>query len=122
MTKAAAIHQFLNQFLPCYAASSVPDDVVFPYGTYELATGAWESGEVSMTLNLWYYSTGEKVPNDKVQELSEAIGMGGKLVPCSGGAIWLKRGSPWCQNLRDDADPQIKRRYINLTVEYLTLE
>lgn len=75
-----------------------------------------------MTLNLWYYSTGEKVPNDKVQELSEAIGMGGKLVPCSGGAIWLKRGSPWCQNLRDDADPQIKRRYINLTVEYLTLE
>ena len=120
MTKAAALHQFFNQFLPFYPASSVPKDVDFPYGTYEPVTDAWEGGEVGLTVNLWYYTTSEKAPNDKAQEMSAAIGMGGVQVPCDGGAIWLKRGSPWCQSLHDSTDTNIKRRYINVTAEYLT--
>ena len=121
MTKAAALHQFFNQFLPFYPASSVPKDVDFPYGTYEPVTDAWEGGEVGLTVNLWYYTTSEKAPNDKAQEMSAAIGMGGVQVPCDGGAIWLKRGSPWCQSLHDSTDTNIKRRYINVTAEYLTI-
>lgn len=121
MTKGAALQAFFESILPAYAASAVPDDVIFPYLTYELITGAWDGGEVGLTVNLWFYTTGEAIPNAKAQELSGAIGYGGKLLECDGGYIWLKRGSPWCQNLTDETDPRIKRRYINVTAEYMTL-
>lgn len=121
MTKGAALQAFFESILPAYAASAVPDDVVFPYLTYELITSAWDGGEVGLTVNLWFYTTREAEPNAKAEELSEAIGYGGKMLKCDGGYIWLKRGSPWCQNLSDETDRKIKRRYINVTVEYLTL-
>jgi hypothetical protein len=121
VTKDKALHAWFQSFgVPFYPASSVPNDVLFPYGTYELITSAWDEGEVGLTVNLWYYTESEAIPNTKAQEISNAIGMGGTLVPCDGGAIWIKRGSPWCQNLRDDSAPNIKRRYLNITAEYLT--
>lgn len=121
MTKEAALHSFFNSFgIPGYPSSAVPEDAVFPWLTYDLTTSAWDGGEVGLTVNLWYYTTDEAPPNAKAREISAAIGMGGVLVPCDGGSIWLKRGAPWCQNLRDDADPNIKRRYLNITAEYLT--
>lgn len=122
MTKAAALHHFFNSFgIQAYTATSVPDDVVFPWLTYELITSAWEDGPVGLTVNLWYRTTSEAVPNAKAQEISEAIGMGGKIIRCDGGAIWLKRGYPWCQSLSDETDPVIKRRYLNVTAEYMTM-
>ena len=121
MTKGAALQAFFSRFMDAYAASAVPDDVTFPYLTYELITSAWDGGEVGLTVNLWFYTTSEAVPNAKAQGLSDAIGYGGVTLPCDGGFIWLKRGSPWCQNLQDDTDPNIKRRYINVTAEYMTL-
>lgn len=121
MTKAAVLHQFFSSFgMTAYTATSVPDDAIFPYLTYEFITCAWEGGEVSLTVNLWFYTESEKIPNDKANELSAAIGLGGKVLPCDGGYIWLKRGSPWCQSLSDETSPTIKRRYINVTAEYLT--
>lgn len=121
MTKEAALQAFFEQFLPSYAASSVPDDVVFPYLTYELITSAWEEGEVGLTVNLWYYTTSEATPNAKAREISAAIGPGGVQVPCDGGTIWLTRGSPWCQSLTDNSDSWIKRRYLNITANYNTI-
>lgn len=120
MTKEAALQAFFEQFLPSYAASAVPEDVIFPYLTYELITSAWEEGEVGLTVNLWYYTTSEATPNAKVREISSSIGMSGTLVPCDDGAIWFKRGSPWAQSLTDSTDTRIKRRYLNVTAEYLT--
>lgn len=121
MTKAAALYQFFSSFdMPAYPVTNVPDDVIFPYLTYELATSAWEGGEVGLTVNLWFHTTSEAVPNAKAEELSAAIGLGGKILRCDGGAIWLKRGSPWCQSLLDDTDKGIKRRYLNISAEYLT--
>ena len=46
--------------------------------------------------------------------------MGGAFVPYDGGAMWIKRGSPWCQNIADESNKNIKRRYLNITVEYLS--
>ena len=123
MTKEAALQAFFEQFLPSYAASAVPEGkpgVEMPYLTYELITGAWEEGEVGLTVNLWYYTTSEAAPNAKVREISSAIGMSGTLVPCDDGAIWFKRGSPWAQSMTDSTDTKIKRRYLNVTAEYLT--
>lgn len=122
MTKEAALHAWFNSFsIPFYPLSAVPDDAVFPWGTYELVIDAWGSEEAGLTVNLWYYTTDEAAPNAKVREISRRLGIGGVLIPCDSGIIWLKRGSPWCQNLYDETDPTIKRRYLNISAEYLTL-
>ena len=122
MTKGAAIQAFFSRFdMEAYPASAVPDDVIFPYLTYELAIDSFYGGEVSVTVNLWFHTESEAIPNAKAAQLAEAIGPGGVTLPCDGGYIWLKRGSPWCQNVPDDTAPNIKRRYINVTAEYLTL-
>ena len=98
----------------------MPDDVVFPYGTYELITSAFDGGEQGLTVNFWYCTASEAIPNAKVEELSKRIGYSGVTIPCDEGYIWLKRGSPFCQSLTYENDPAIKRRYINITAEYLT--
>jgi hypothetical protein len=122
MTKEAALHNFFNSFgIPGYTTSSVPDDAVFPWLTYELVTGSIDNGENSLTANLWYYGESEAVPNAKAREIAEEIGYSGKVLTVDGGFIWIKRGTPWCQNLRDETNANIKRRYLNITVEYLTL-
>ena len=121
MTKGAALQSFFNSIMPAYTETSVPDDADFPYLTYQLSLNAWDNGETALSINMSFYTTSEAVPNAKAQELSDAIGYGGVTLPCDGGFIWLKRGSPWCQNVREDTDPNIKRRYINVTAEYMTL-
>ena len=121
MTKGAALQAFFSQFIDAYAASAVPEDVTFPYLTYELITSAWDGGEVGLTVNMWFRTTSEKEPNAAVDRLSKAIGLGGVFLHCDDGVIWLKRGSPWAQSLTDETDKTIKRRYINVTAEYLTL-
>ena len=122
MTKEQALYQFFNSFdIVGYRNTSVPDDVIFPYLTYDVPISSFEEDPVSITLNLYYYTDSEAEPDAKAEAIRNAIGMGGKLLECDGGAIWLKWGSPWCQSLVDETNRNIKRRYINITAEYLTL-
>lgn len=121
MTKGAVLYQFFSRFLDAYAVSSVPEGAPFPYLTYELVTDNWTGGEVGLTVNLWFDTESEAIPNAKVQQISEAIGYGGITLPCDGGLVWIKQGSPFAQSLPDDTAPGIKRRYLNITAEYLTL-
>lgn len=121
MTKGAALQSFFDSIMTSYASSAVPDDATLPYLTYELITSAWNGGEVGLTVNMWFRTTSEKEPNAAVDKLSKAIGLGGVFLHCDDGVIWLKRGSPWSQSLTDATDKTIKRRYINVTAEYLTM-
>ena len=122
MTKEQALYQFFNSFgIVGYRNTSVPDDVKFPFLTYDVPISSFEEDPVSITLNLYYYTDSEATPDAKAEEIRNAIGMGGKLLNCDGGAIWLKWGTPWCQSLVDETNRNIKRRYINITAEYLTL-
>lgn len=121
MTKGSAIHAWFNGFgIPFYPATSVEEGAAFPYGTYDQILGAWDSGARPMTANLWYRTDTEAVPNAKAQEMSDALGPSGVLLPCDGGMVWLKRGSPWSQNMSDPDDAKIKRRRLSLTVEFMT--
>ena len=98
MTPEAAVYTFLSSFgIPAYAASSVPDQATFPYLTYDLVLGEWGQPEVNMPVNVWYRTDSEALPNAKVREISQAIGMGGVTLPCDGGMLWVKKGSPWAQ-------------------------
>lgn len=122
MTKNAALYQFFNRFMTAYPVSSVPEDTVFPYLVYENVIDSWTGGEVSMSVNFWFYTESEAIPNAKVQEISAAIGSGGTTILCDGGFIWIKRGSPFAQPLVDDTAPGIKRRLINLSAEFMTAD
>lgn len=122
MTKEQALHQFFNSFgITGYRNTSVPDDAIFPFLTYDTPISSFEEDPVSITLNLYFYTDSEAVPDAKAEEIRKAIGMGGALLNCDGGAIWLKWGVPWCQSLVDETNRNIKRRYINITAEYFTL-
>ena len=122
MTKEQALQKFFNQFgIVGYRATAVPDDVIFPYLTYDAPVSSFNEDPVSITLNLYYYTDSEAVPDAKAEEIRQAISMGGVLLNCDGGAIWLKWGAPWCRSLVDDTNKNIKRRYINITADYLTL-
>ena len=119
MTPEAAIYQFLSGFgIPAYASSSVPAQAEFPYLTYDLVTGVWDEGEVNMTVNVWYRGESEAAPNAKVHEIGQAIGHGGVQLPCYGGTLWVKKGSPWAQSLAiEGEDDMVKRRLLNMSIE-----
>ena len=122
MTKAAAIHQFWNSFgLTAYEENSVPDDAAFPYITYQLATDSFDR-EVPTTTFLWYRSESWTGINTKTEEISQRISRGGKIISCDGGAIWLKRGQPFAQSMVDESDDLIKRKYLNITAEFMTAD
>ncbi len=120
MTKAAAIHAFWNSFaLPAYEENSVPENAAFPYITYQLVTDAYIR-EVPMTASVWYRSTSWKECNAKAEEIGRAIGMGGTVIRCDDGCIWIKRGTPFSQPTGDESDDLVKRKYINISAEYIT--
>lgn len=124
MTPEAAIYSFLAGFsIPAYASASVPDQAEFPYITYDLVLGEWGEPEVNMPVNVWYRTDSEAIPNAKVREISQAIGMGGVTLPCDGGMLWVKKGSPWAQAMSvEGEDENVKRRYININIEFLIAE
>ena len=120
MTKSAAIYQFWLSFgLTAYEENTVPTDAAFPYITYQLVTDGFDR-EVAATASLWYRSESWTAINEKTEEISAHIGLGGKILKCDGGRIWIKRGQPFAQNMGDESDDLIKRKYLNLTFEFLT--
>lgn len=122
MTKAAAIYQFWNSFgLTAYEENTVPTDAAFPYITYQLVTDSFDR-EIPITASLWYRSESWTAINAKTEEISQKISRGGKIITCDGGAIWLKRGQPFAQSMGDESDDLIKRKYLNITAEYITAD
>ena len=122
MTKAAAIYQFWNSFgLTAYEENTVPGDAAFPYITYQLVTDSFYR-EIPLTASLWYRGESWTDINAKTEEISQKISRGGKIIPCDGGAIWLKRGQPFAQNMGDESDNLIKRKYLNITAEFITAD
>ena len=120
MTKAAAIYQFWSGFgLTAYEENTVPEDAAFPYITYQLVTDSFDR-EVYATASLWYRGESWTAINAKTEEISAHIGLGGKIIKCDGGRIWIKRGQPFAQNMGDESDDLIKRKYLNLTFEFFT--
>ena len=128
MTKAAAINEFWNSFgLKAFEENTLLDvdenglekEPEFPYITYQLVTDSFDR-EVAATANIWYRSTGWKAINSKTEEISAHIGLGGKIIKCDGGRIWIKRGQPFAQNMGDESDDLIKRKYINVIYEFMT--
>lgn len=124
-TKTAAIYDFWAGFgLPAYDEASVPtgeNAPEFPYITYSVVTDDF-GNQVALTGSVWYKESTWVNANAKAEEINKYVGRGGKIIPCDGGAIWIMRGSPFAQSMGDENDDLIKRKYINITAEFLTTD
>ena len=128
MTKEAVINEFWNSFgLKAFEENTLLDvdengqeiKPEFPYITYQLVTDSFDR-EVAATANVWYRTTGWKAINAKTEEISAHIGRGGKIIKCDGGNVWIKQGQPFAQNMSDESDGLIRRKYINVVLNFNT--
>lgn len=118
-TKEAAMYAFWNSYsIPAYEENTVPDEAELPYITYQLITDSRFS-ELPLAANIYYRSDSWVEINAKANEISYDI-QTGKRLECEGGWLWIKKGSPFVQNMSDSTDDTIRRKYINITVEFCT--
>lgn len=119
MTKPQAIFMFMNSFgVDAYPLTAVPDDQTFPFIAYEGNLGN-TGDQISIAVQLWMHTDSEALLNDKAEEISKAIGLGGKLIHCDDGAIWIKRGNPWSIPITHQTDNSTKGRSLNMEIEFI---
>lgn len=119
MTREAVLDSFFNSFtIPAFVNTNVPDERDRPkaYITYEIGGGFFGDNPRTLAMNIWFRTTSEKKINNIVREVEQLLPRGGRVLRHDDGAIWLKRGDPWCQALTDE-DPEIKRRYLIIDIE-----
>lgn len=121
MTAEAALFDFWSGFLTAYEENTVPDDASFPYLTYQVVVGRFGE-DVPVSVSLWYRDSSWLGANAKAREIKERIGKGGVFLDCDNGKIWIKLGNPFSQNMRDESDDLIRRKYLNITAQFLTAE
>ena len=125
MDKEQVIYQFWSGFgLQAWDENSVPtgeDAPELPYITYGVATDSFGNA-VSLSGSLWYLSNSWKDISRKSNEISNKIGLGGMILPCDHGAVWIKRGSPFAQRMGEPSDDRIRRIFLNLEVEFLVMD
>lgn len=123
MTKQEAIHAFWSDFgLTAYEETAVPtgDNAPdFPYLTYSVATDS-VGNNVGLSASLWYYSKSWQAIALKTEEIAQKIGANGKIVKFTDGALWVRRGSPFAQNMGDSSSDMIRRSFINVTAEFIS--
>lgn len=123
MDKAQSIHSFWSGFgLSAYDENTVPtgkNAPNMPYVTYSVTTDSLGS-VVQLSGSLWYKSTSWAEISKKADEISEYIGVGGKVLKLDSGYVWVVRGQPFAQRMSDGNDETVRRVYINLQAEFLT--
>lgn len=119
-TRTAALAAWLGGFgMPAYSAQGVPKCAELPYLTFTPVSGAWGDGEQAVTVDLWLRTESEAKANAAAEAIGRALGLGGAMLSCDGGGLWVKRGSPFWQAV-DSGEPGVKRRYVNLSIENIT--
>ena len=122
--KTQALYNFFSGFeLPAYEENTVPTGAnapELPYITYATVTSGFDN-DVQISASLWYSGYSWAAADRKAAEINAALAHGGKLIPYTGGALWIRRGTPFAQHMADD-DDTIRRIYLNLTAEYLSAE
>lgn len=119
MDKGQAIQSFWESFgLTAYDENTVPDDAQMPYITYSVVT---DSLDYIVILNgsLWYRSYSWAEIQRKADQISAFLGIHGKVYKLDYGYLYLYRGTPFAQRMRDE-DDTVRRIYFNVNGEFLT--
>ncbi len=120
MTEIAALRSFFSNVAPIYPHDNVPDGAEYPYFTFEPVFSFFNDGDVPTQIHLWHRTSSDAEINGIARELGRLIGYGGTPVMCDNGWIWIKRGSPFIVPVNTLDDDMLKRRLINVNVEFIT--
>jgi len=120
MTEIATLLAYFGKFATAYPSDNVPTDAEYPYITVEPRLAFFGDGDVPIQLNLWARTDSDAAVNKIVRAIGEDIGYGGMPRPCDGGWLWIKRGTPLVVPVTVPDDEAIKRRLINVSVEFMT--
>lgn len=91
------------------------------YITYTVSTASLNE-PIPIAGNLWRRDSSWETITEKAEQISKAIGIGGMLIPYTGGYLWICRGTPFSQRMPDENDDTIRRIYINLMAEFLSAD
>lgn len=118
MNKYQTWEAFWNSFeIPAYDETSVPDDAVPPYITYESAFD--DLGEpLGLTASVYYRSTNWKAISSKVAEIETRLKRGGAQVRYDSGSLWITKARPFSQRFTDNENDTIRRYIINVQAEF----
>lgn len=118
MTKSEALHRFMSGFnIKAYPINAVPKDAELPYLTY---TKGFSPEGYSATINIYFYTTSEAVPDAKAEEICESLRNGGVQIPCDNGQLWLGLETPEWYSASEE-DQNIKHRVINISINDFTI-
>lgn len=118
MNKAQALNSFWNSFgLFAYDENTVPKNAQMPYITYNVATGAIDD-YVALSGSLWYHETSWKNIQLKTDEIAAYVGQS-RIMKIDNGYMYITQGTPFSQRVSDE-NPDVRRIYINLAVEFFT--
>lgn len=121
MTYEAVLNDFYSNFgLPAYPSTAVPDETPLPYIVYEVPYGGIDN-PVGGTVNMYFHTYSESIPNRKADEIKKAIGSGLTL-KFDDGIVCLFKGSPEQNNLSFQNEPETKLRQLNVTYSIIRKE
>lgn len=122
MNAQAALTSFWRGFgWDAFDENSVPENAFSTrskYITYSSPQGFFDE-PIMQNASLWMRSTSWGEIVEKMQQIAEYIGLGGKLIKTDSGYLWIKRGTPFAQRMSDE-DPAVRRIYLNLEIEFFT--
>lgn len=118
---AEALQEFWEGFgWDAYDENTVPSEEQHPPDkriTYECSMTEFDQGPITLTADLWDRSYSWEAVTKKAKEIYDYIGLGGRIIKYNGGAIWIKRGSPFSQRMPDEV-AEIRRVYLILAAEF----
>lgn len=120
MTEIAAIREFFGQIAPLYPHDNVPDGASYPYLTFDPSFAFFGDGDVHYQLHLWHRTASDASINSVARDIGRLIGYGGTAVMCDSGWVWIKRGAPFVVPVATPDDDMLKRRLINVLIEFIT--
>lgn len=129
MTREQAIFDFWNSFnIPAFEENSVPtgeDAPAYPYITYQLVIDNFGS-QVQTSASVYdrdkdNYSALFHVL-EKTAEIRKKISRGGIMLAFDSGVVWLKPNTPFSQIMGDSEDNAVRRAYLNMTAEFISVD
>lgn len=120
MDRYEAQYNFWASFgVPAYEENSVPDakEVSFPYITYNAVATPFD-GDVVINASIWTRSTSWLTADTLADTIEAELKDGGRVLPYTGGMIWVTAETPFAQNMGDPDDDRIKRKLLTVALHF----
>lgn len=115
---AKGLYEFWSSFgIPAYPEYAVPDNAELPYITYEMAQPNWRDSSPYFA-RVWYRDTSYVDITTKVDEISNRIGEGVRIV-LDNGYMFLFKDSAFIQFQPVEDEENLKVAYLQMICHVL---